>query len=174
MRSWADKTAKCGALAALALMVGCIENMIPLPVAAPGVKLGLANIVTLIALYTYGFPAALAVSAVRVLLSGFMFTGINALLYALAGAMTSLCGMALARRTGLFSIIGVSVTGALLHNAAQYAVAALITRTAGLLSYLPILLLAASLTGIIVGFVAALLLGRLSGMLKASAGSGKQ
>lgn len=154
-----------GVLVALAVIVGYLEQFIPLPVAAPGVKLGLANVVTVTALYLMGWRAALSVSVARVLLSGFAFSGVSAMLYALAGALAALAGMALMARCRAFSIIGVSVMGALLHNAAQYVVAAAIVRTAGLLSYLPVLLIAGTLTGIVVGVVAHVLVEWLEGIV---------
>ncbi len=155
-----------GMLVALAAIVGYLEQFIPLPVAAPGVKLGLANVVTVAALYLMGWRTALCVSVARVVLSGLAFSGVSAMLYALAGALASLTGMALMARCRAFSIIGVSVMGALLHNAAQYLVAAAIVRTAGLLSYLPILLVAGTLTGIVVGAVAHVLVERLGVALR--------
>ena len=84
---------------------------------------------------------------------------------ALRGVLVALAGMALMARCRAFSIIGVSVMGALLHNAAQYVVAAAIVRTAGLLSYLPVLLIAGTLTGIVVGVVAHVLVERLEGIV---------
>ena len=144
------------------MIVSYLDNMIPLPIAAPGIKLGLANIVTVTAIYIMGLRSAAIISIIRVVLSGLLFTGINAMMYALAGALLAFTGMAIAYKSGLFSVIGVSVIGALLHNTAQYGVAALIAHTYGLLSYLPILFIAGSVTGIIVGYVAFIVIGRMA------------
>lgn len=160
--------ALCGVLTALAVIVGYLEQFIPLPVAAPGVKLGLANVVTVVTLYLMGWRAALGVSMARVVLSGLAFSGVSAMLYALAGALAALAGMCAMARCRAFSIVGVSVMGALLHNAAQYAVAAAIVRTAGLLSYVPVLLIAGTLTGMVVGVVAHVLVERLRGIVTRS------
>lgn len=164
MRSRARDVSLCAVFTALALIVGYLEHMLPLPIAAPGVKLGLANVVTVTAMYVLGLKAAFAISVVRVLLSGVLFSGLSAMLYALAGALTSFAGMALVKRCRAFSIMGVSVAGALLHNAAQYALASVIARTAGLITYLPVLMLAASATGVIVGCVAWMLTERLTAL----------
>ena len=164
MRSRAKEVSLCAVFTALALIVGYLEHMLPLPIAAPGVKLGLANVVTVTAMYVLGLRAAFAISMARVLLSGLLFSGMGAMMYALCGALASFAGMALIKRCRAFSIMGVSVAGALLHNAAQYALAAAIARTAGLITYLPVLALAASATGVIVGWVAWTLTRRLTAL----------
>ena len=160
MRSRASDIATCAVFTALALIVSYLEHMIPLPFAAPGVKLGLANVVIVAAMYLLGLKKALVINVVRVLLA--MFTGLSAMMYALAGALTSFLVMSLVMRSHAFSIIGVSVAGALTHNAAQYTLAALIVHTAGLLSYLPVLMVSGVVTGIVVGTVAYAIVQRLS------------
>ena len=162
MRSRASDIATCAVFTALALIVSYLEHMIPLPFAAPGVKLGLANVVIVAAMYLLGLKNALVINVVRVLLAGAMFTGLSAMMYALAGALTSFLVMSLVMRSHAFSIIGVSVAGALTHNAAQYTLAALIVHTAGLLSYLPVLMVSGVVTGIVVGTVAYEIVQRLS------------
>ena len=162
MRSRASDIATCAAFTALALIVSYLEHMIPLPFAAPGVKLGLANVVIVAAMYLLGLKKALVINVVRVLLAGAMFTGLSAMMYALAGALTSFLVMSLVMRSHAFSLIGVSVAGALTHNAAQYTLAALIVHTAGLLSYLPVLMVSGVVTGIVVGTVAYAIVQRLS------------
>lgn len=162
MRSRASDIATCAVFTALALIVSYLEHMIPLPFAAPGVKLGLANVVIVAAMYLLGLKKALVINVVRVLLAGAMFTGLSAMMYALAGALTSFLVMLLVMRSHAFSIIGVSVAGALTHNAAQYTLAALIVHTAGLLSYLPVLMVSGVVTGIVVGTVAYAIVQRLS------------
>lgn len=159
-----------GVLAALAVIIGYLEQFIPLPVAAPGVKLGLANVVTVAVLYLMGWRAALSVSVARVLMSGLAFSGLSAMMYALAGALAALAAMAPMARCRAFSIVGVSVMGALMHNAAQYALAAAIVKTAGLMSYLPVLMISGTLTGMATGVVAHILVARLGGAIRARAG----
>jgi len=148
---------RCAVLAALALALSCLENLFPLPLPLPGVKLGLANIVTVFALWTLGAPSALAILLVRVLL-GAMFAGnASALLYSLLGGFSAMLMMIALRRTGLFSVYGVSVGGAAAHNAGQVLAAMLTLGNRAPLAYLPFLLLVSLFTGTLTGLIAALL-----------------
>ena len=96
---------------ALALVAGYIEQLIPINLGIPGVKLGLANIVTMLLLYIVGVPAACLISVLRILLSGFLFGSGFAMVYSAAGAATSMLVMALLKKTKKFSSVGVSVAG---------------------------------------------------------------
>ena len=147
-------------LAALALALSYVEGMFPLPVPLPGFKLGLANIVTLFALYTLGAPSALAILLVRVLL-GAMFAGnASALLYSLLGGFAAMAVMiALSRARGL-SVYGVSIGGAAAHNIGQVAAAMLTLGNAAPAAYLPVLLVVAVFSGALTGLICSLLLGR--------------
>ena len=95
---WSNDTGKkvafCGLILALSLIAGYAESLLPVFVAIPGIKLGLANSVILLLLYEVGIKEAFAVSITRVLLSGFMFGSMSSILYSLAGALSSLTGMA--------------------------------------------------------------------------------
>lgn len=148
------KIAMGALMVALSLVLSYLELMLPLPVAVPGVKIGLANVCVLFMLYAYGARAALCVSVLRVLLAGFLFGSLSALLYALSGALLSLGVMALLRKSRAFSLRGVSVAGGVSHNVAQMAVAALVARTAGLLAYLPVLIVAGAAAGILNAYLA--------------------
>ncbi|MGI6240238.1 MAG: Gx transporter family protein [Christensenellales bacterium] len=151
--------ARLAMLTAAGLIISYLEYLIPLPIQVPGVKLGLANIATLIALYLYGTRRASAVLLARVLLSNFMFGSISAAIYALSGGFLALIVMAVFKRLGLFSPAGVSAAGGLMHNMGQLIAAAVIAKTPGLLYYLPTLAVAGVLTGALVGLLA-------SGILK--------
>lgn len=151
--------ARLAMLTAAGLIIFYLEYLIPLPIQVPGVKLGLANIATLIALYLYGARRASAVLLARVLLSNFMFGSISAAIYALSGGFLALIVMAVFKRLGLFSPAGVSAAGGLMHNMGQLIAAAVIAKTPGLLYYLPTLAVAGVLTGALVGLLA-------SGILK--------
>ena len=147
-------------LAALALALSYVEGMFPLPVPLLGFKLGLANIVTLFALYTLGAPSALAILLVRVLL-GAMFAGnASALIYSLLGGACAMGAMTALSRWDRLSVYGVSVGGAAAHNIGQVAAAMLTLGSAAPLAYLPILLIVAVFSGALTGFVCSLLLGR--------------
>lgn len=148
------KTAICGLFTALAILMGYVEMLIPLPVALPGVKLGLANVVIVIALYYFGTKTAFFLSLVRVVLSGLLFAGFAGLLYSLAGAMLSFFVMALLRKTGKMSIVGVSIAGGIFHNVGQIIVAALVVENVKMAYYLPFLLVSGVLTGFFIGLVA--------------------
>ena len=138
-------------------------SQIPAFVARPGIKVGLANIAVIFALYRFGFREALTVSVIRVVLGSLLFGSVLSLLYSLAGALVSLAGMALMRRTGFFGMMGTSVCGALLHNLGQTAVAWLILRTRAVVYYLPFLIISAVAGGIVTGIVASALVKRTEG-----------
>ena len=147
-------------LAALALALSYVEGMFPLPVPLPGFKLGLANIVTLFALYTLGAPSALAILLVRVLL-GAMFAGnASALIYSLLGGFAAMAVMIALSRFPKLSVYGVSVGGAAAHNAGQVLAAMLTLGNAAPAAYLPLLLVVAVFSGALTGLICSLLLGR--------------
>ncbi len=152
--------AQAGLLIALAMVLSYIESLIPAFVAIPGIKVGLANIVVVFALYRMDFKSALLISLIRVLLSSLLFGTVMTLAYSAAGASLSLAGMALLKRTGLFGTTAVSVTGAVLHNLGQIAVACLILETDSLLYYLPFLVLSGVVTGLVIGLVSSTLIKR--------------
>lgn len=150
------RLAQLGMLIAAAFVLSWLELLIPLPIKLPGVKLGLCHIAVLFALYRLDGRAAAVVSLVRAILSGVLFGSIPTLAFSLCGAGLSLGVMLLLRRTGRFSILGVSIAGAVSHNLGQLACAALLTETVGLGWYLPTLLIAGCVTGAAVGGAAAL------------------
>ncbi|MDO5112459.1 MAG: Gx transporter family protein [Clostridia bacterium] len=143
-----------GLLTAAALILGYLEHLLPLFPGLPGVKLGLGNIVVLYALYRMDEKSALLLMLLKVVLCSLLFANAFSLLYALAGGACSLLAMALARRLPGVSVTGVSVVGALFHNLGQAAVACLLLGRAAVVSYLPVLLLAAIGTGLLTGIVA--------------------
>ena len=146
------------ALKALALIFSYVEFLIPISLGIPGVKLGLANIVVLLSVYTLGPKYGLFINLARIALSALLFGNVFSALYALAGGLVSLAVMRLAKKAGVFSVIGVSMAGGVFHNLGQLAVAALAMETAGILYYFPVLLLAGMITGILTGFIATLVL----------------
>ena len=157
------KVVHMGMLIALAMILSFIESHIPAFVAIPGMKIGLANIAIVFALYTLGFRNALAVSLIRVVLSCLLFCSVVSLAYSVAGALISLTGMALLKQSRFFSVVGVSVCGAVLHNLGQIGVAWLILKTQALVYYLPFLLFSAVAGGVVIGTVAAVVIKRING-----------
>ena len=160
MKDSTKRLTRCAVLAALALALSYVEGMFPLPVPLPGFKLGLANIVTLFALYTLGAPSALAILLVRVLL-GAMFAGnASALIYSLLGGFAAMGTMIALSRFPKLSVYGVSVGGAAAHNIGQVAAAMLTLGNAAPAAYLPLLLAVAVFSGALTGLVCSMLLGR--------------
>ncbi len=163
----AKRAASLGVLAALAFGLSWLELGIPLDWAVPGVKLGLANLAVMAALFLLGPREAAAVSAVRLLLSLFLFGNASAFLFSLTGAALSLTGMILLRKAGWFGVPGVSMAGAVLHNTGQLAAACLLTGTAAVMSYIPVLLAAGTVTGLANGLA-------LAGVLRVLKGTGRR
>lgn len=147
-------------LVAQALVLNIIERMLPVPFIAPGAKLGLANIITLVCLYSYGFKDTLLVTVLRVVLATLLGGTLSSFLYSISGGLLSLIFMFIVKELGKdnVSTIGVSVTGAFFHNVGQVLMAALIIQNIRMVSYLPILSIAAIGTGIFIGIVGRYLL----------------
>ena len=144
-----------GILVALAIVVSIVEAQIStLLFIIPGVKLGLANIVTLLVLYLYGERDAFVVLMVRILLVALLYSAMPAPLLSLAGGLLSFAGMALLKRVKNLSMISVSVAGALLHMVGQIVAAIFVLSTAELLYYLPYMMVISVPTGIFTGIVA--------------------
>ena len=148
-------------LVALAMVLSWLESLVPLSLAVPGVKLGLANLVVIFALYKLGPRQAAIISLVRVLLVTFTFGNAFSFAYSLAGAALSLLVMLLLRKTGKFSMLGVSIAGGVCHNIGQILVAMAVLRTAELMWYLPALLAAGIAAGVCIGAVGALVTERI-------------
>ena len=152
------RIAACGVLTALALIFSYIEFLVPLPIAIPGIKLGLANIVCLVCLYALGEKHAFLINVTRIALAALLFGSVFSALYALAGGVVSFAVMALLKRTKSFSVCGVSMAGGVFHNLAQLAVAGLLVESAQVFYYFPVLLLSGMATGIGIGILATLIL----------------
>ena len=151
-----------GLFIALAFVLSYVEFLLPLNIGIPGAKVGLANLVVMVALYTLGKKDAALLSFVRVVLVGLTFGNLAMLLYSLAGAVLSFLAMLIAKRTKLFSITGVSVLGGVFHNVGQIIVAMLVLETGSLLYYLPFLIVIGTISGVVIGL--------LSGMITARVG----
>lgn len=146
---------------AIALVLSFIESQIPAFVAVPGVKMGLANIAIVYALYRLGWKEAALISLIRVVLVSLLFGSAASFLYSLAGAVLSLLGMALLKKTGKFTEIMVSVAGGVLHNIGQIAMASIILETDALRYYLPFLLVSGILAGVVIGLISGILIRRI-------------
>lgn len=141
-------------MATLALIFSYIEAIIPYNPGIPGIKLGIANIVSVVALYKFGWKEAASVNAIRIIIAGFLFNGLFGALYSLAGATVSLIGMVLLKRTDKFSVTGVSMAGGVLHNLGQLLVAAALIEDLHIFFYFPVLLFSGIASGIAIGVAA--------------------
>ncbi len=159
-----SKVAYFGVFTALALIFSYVETLIPIQFGIPGVKLGLANLIIVIALYRMKLSEAYLLSIVRVLLAGFIFGNYFSIIYSLVGGLLSLTVMALLRKKGGFSVIGVSIAGGVFHNIGQLIVASVIVETFSVMYYVPVLLIAGLVTGLLIGIASDGMLKRLANL----------
>lgn len=161
-----NKTVYMGVLLSFALILSYVESLIPFYFGVPGVKLGLANLAVIIVLYWYGWKEAIMLNVVRVLLAGFLFGNLFMVMYSLAGAICSFLIMYLLKRSGRFSIMGVSMAGGIFHNVGQIGIAVFVTKTVSMVYYLPVLMVAGIVTGFLVGIAARGFIGHMEKVLQ--------
>lgn len=159
-----SKVAYFGVFTTLALIFSYVETLIPIQFGIPGVKLGLANLIIVFALYRMKLSEAYLLSIVRVLLAGFIFGNYFSIIYSLAGGLLSLTVMALLRKKGGFSVIGVSIAGGVFHNIGQLIIASVIVETFSVMYYVPVLLIAGLVTGLLIGIASDGMLKRLANL----------
>lgn len=153
MASPTKKLSFMGLFLAVALILSYVESLFPFYFGVPGMKLGLANLTVVLALYLYGAKEALLFNLLRVFLSGLLFGNLYMMLYSAAGAITSFLAMIILKKTGKFTVFGVSMGGGVFHNIGQSAVAMLVIDTLGVIYYLPPLLIAGVVTGGLIGMI---------------------
>ncbi|WP_311650799.1 Gx transporter family protein [Selenomonas artemidis] len=155
--------ARIAILTALSLILFLLEGLLPLPLPVPGAKLGLAAVVTLVALYMLPRTCdTFLVLLLRILLAAAFGGGIAPMLYSLAGGAASFAAMALLKARTSFSVVGISAVGGFLHNMGQLGVAAAVMQTDALLIYAPVLGIAGILTGLAVGLLTKQILQKIS------------
>ena len=147
------KIAYYGLCIALAFVLSYVESLFPTFIAVPGVKLGLTNLVVLIALVKIGKKDAFFINMIRILLVGLTFGTAFSLLYSFAGGILSFLVMMLFYGKNRFSVIGVSVAGGVAHNVGQILVAMMVLESKALVYYLPVLILSGTLAGVVVGIL---------------------
>lgn len=160
------KTVLLGFFTAVAMICSYIEVIIPMPIPVPGIKLGLANLVVVLLLYSYGVRDAVLVNFVRIILSGFLFSNMSMVLYSLTGGAVSMAIMICCKRLNCFSVKGVSVAGGVAHNIGQLFVAIIVVKTKELFFYAPLLIVAGVLTGYIIGTLVYILNPIVNNMIK--------
>lgn len=144
-------------LTALCMVIGFLESLIPTDAAVPGVKLGLANSVALLLVCKGDAKGAFAVNTARIILSSLLFGSALSLLFSFTAGMCSLAAVALIKRTNVFDIVGLSVSGAVVHNLIQLAVAMLVVGSAAAV-WLPVLLLSGIISGAVTGTLGTVIL----------------
>jgi heptaprenyl diphosphate synthase len=154
-------------LTAISMIVFLIEAQIPLPFAVPGVKLGIANVITLYAIWTLGRREALAILLIRVFLGNIIAGNVMAMAYSLAGGLLCWVIMSLLKPVmGRSQIWLMSILGALGHNAGQLGMVILISGTTTMIWYAPVLIVAAVVTGAFTGYLTQILLGHMDKLQK--------
>lgn len=154
MTAQSKRVALCGLLLALMLVLGYVESLLPAVSGVPGIKLGLSNGVLIFAVYMLNVPTAFVLMGLKVALSGLLFGGVSAMIYAAAGGMLSLTVMCLLSRVrGLHPVV-VSMAGGVFHNVGQLGMAMLILQTPSLVYYLAVLMLSGLATGAVTGVAA--------------------
>ena len=148
------KVARMGVFIALAMIFSYIEVLIPFNFGIPGVKLGIANIVTVTSLYIFSTGEAFGISVIRIVLMGILFGNGMSLLYSLAGGLLSFLAMWLGKKTNWFSIMGVSMAGGVFHNVGQILAVMLVMKNSVFVAYLPVLFVAGIVTGYLIGLLA--------------------
>ena len=156
----AKKIAFLGLSIALAMILSFVESQIPPLAAMPGVKVGLPNLVMVFLLYRVGWKETVTVSIIRIFLTSLLFGNLQVLTFSIAGAVLSLAGMIILKKTNWFSCITVSIVGGLLHNIGQIVAACLWTQTAQVAFYLPVLLVSGTIAGTVIGLASGIIVKR--------------
>lgn len=150
-----------GMFLALALVLSYLEACVPVVLAVPGVKLGLANVITILFLYKTTAKKTFFFMSIRVLLAGVLFSGISGVIYSFVGGLFCIGIMSILKRFSCFSVLGVSMSGAIFHNVGQIVVAILMVENIHILYYLPVLCVSGTISGLLVGYLSFIILKRL-------------
>lgn len=142
----------------LAMVFSYVDSIIVLPFGIPGIKLGIANIAIIYALYKLGIKEAIIISSLRLILSSILFGTVLTFAYSLAGAVLSLILMIILKKFAKLAIITVSIVGAVMHNTAQIIMAIILMDTSEIIYYLPVLIITGIISGVGVGILASVTL----------------
>lgn len=155
----AKKISMLALFSAFAIILSYVESFLPVT-GIPGVKLGLANFAVVLVMYLLSNREALLINVVRIVLVGSMFGNISGILFSISGAVISFGVMVIFKKTGLFSIIPVAITGGVFHNIGQIIVAALVVDTFNIVIYIPALIVSGIITGFIIGILSQIIYSR--------------
>ena len=158
------KVAYLGLMTCLAMILGYVEMLIPFNFGIPGIKLGVANIISLYVLYTSGVKESFIVLFLRILMTGFLFGNMFGIIYSLSGGILSLIIMSFLYRINIFTMSGVSIIGGVFHNIGQLIIAMIIVDNLNLVFYFPILMISGIVTVLLVGIAANIIYIRVSGV----------
>ena len=148
-----------GIMASLALILSYVETLLPpIYAAVPGIKMGLPNIIIIFILYRYSVREAAVISLIRLVVTTLLFGNVMTFLYSLAGAFLSITIMAIFKKLNLFSTIGVSIAGAVMHNLGQILVAILLLGTKEIGYYMIVLAISGTIAGVFIGLLGSTML----------------
>jgi Predicted membrane protein len=136
--------------------MGYLESLIPFNFGVPGMKLGLANIVIVFALYYMTPLDAMLINVARIIINGLLFGNVFSIIFSIFGALFSFAVMLLLMKSKKFSIIGVSAAGGVMHNIGQLVVACFVVGALEVVYYVPVLIISGLITGLVMGIVAML------------------
>jgi heptaprenyl diphosphate synthase len=136
------------------MILSYLESLIPISAAVPGIKLGLANLVTIVSLKKLGIKPTIIISVGRIILSGFLFSNLTVIIYSLAGAALSILVMVAVSHIRVFTVTGVSICGAVAHNLGQLIVAAIVLENVRIMYYIAVLGLSGAVFGALIGVLA--------------------
>lgn len=143
-----------GVLTSMSLILSYFERLIPPIVPIAGVKLGLANIIILISIYILNNKDAFFILILKVCLVALLFTGLTGFIYGICGGVLSYIFMVLFKKTNLFSVIGVSIIGAVTFNIGQILASLIFIETISIFYYLPVLMFFGTISGFLTGIIA--------------------
>jgi len=161
-RMTTGQIARYGLMIALALVLSYAESKIPMFIGIPGMKLGLTNIVVLLALYLQGNRSALAINLLRILLVSILFGSTTSLAFSICGGLLSTITMIILKHTEKFRIVTVSICGGIMHNVGQILIAVVMLQTPSLAWYLLVLWASGIISGALIGVLGGILVSRLS------------
>lgn len=164
-RKFWEKTAYMGLFLALAMICSYVEALLPFSFGIPGIKLGLTNSVVILALYCVGPVEAFGISVLRILLSGLLFGNLFSVLYSLGGGILSFFVMFFLKKKTSLSCFSISCAGGIAHNIGQLIIAALFVQNLAVYYYLPVLLVAGAITGILIGLLAQEIIKRIGSLI---------
>lgn len=157
---YAKQIAFCGVMTALAIVFGYVEHLVPFPIGIYGIKLGLANLVVVVMLYSFNWYTALSINLLRIFISFLLFGSATSLLYSLIGGILSFFVMLIIKslKKPSFSAVGVSICGAVFHNLGQLLAAIFLLDELRIAFYLPVLIIVGAITGTLIGITATYIL----------------